>query len=154
MTARDLQKAVADDLQALFASDQFKTPVGDMAAPRVFSQFLPKLDSDDEDDPFPYIIVRLDSGTIETQTDPHKIALVLIIGVFDDDLQNQGHKSVLEIIERIQLHYEETPALAEFYRTDPFSWALQDEQSWPYFYGAVNLNFKAPAPRAKWSDLV
>lgn len=154
MTARELQKDIVADLRELFASDQFKTPDGGMAAPRVFSQYLPKLESDDDDDPFPYIIVRLDSGNIETQTDPHKIAVILVIGIFDDRLENQGHESVLEIIERIQLHYEETPALKEFVFVDPFNWALQDEQSYPYFFGAVNLNFHAPAPRAKWSDLV
>ena len=59
-----------------------------------------------------------------------------------------------EIIERIQQHYEETPALKEFVCADPFNWALQDEPSYPYFYGAVNLVFHAPAPRAKWSELV
>lgn len=154
MTARELQEAIKNDLKALFASDRYKTPDGEMAAPGVYKQFLPMQDSDDDDNPFPYIIVRLDSGGIESQTDPHKVAVLLVIGIYDDDQQNNGHESVLEIIERIQQHYEGTPALGEFVFTDPFGWALQDEQSYPYFYGAVNLSFNAPAPRAKWSELV
>ena len=120
----------------------------------IYPQFLPQLESDDDTDPFPYIIVRIDSGGIETQTDPHKISVILVIGIFEDSLENEGHESVLEIIERIQQHYEETPALKEFVCADPFNWALQDEPSYPYFYGAVNLVFHAPAPRAKWSELV
>lgn len=154
MTARDLQKAIKADLRALFANDQFKTPDDHMASPQLFSQFLPKRKTDDEEDPFPYIIVRIDSGGIDTQTDPHKVVVLLVIGIYDDDEQNNGHEAVLEIIERIQRHYEETPALKEFVFTDPFGWALQDEESYPYYYGAVNLTFNAPAPRAKWSDLV
>ena len=62
---------------------------------------------------------------------------------------------MLEILEVIQQHYEETPLLdGQFVFTDPFNWALQDEESYPYFFGAANLNFELPAPRRKWSDLV
>lgn len=154
MTARELQEAIRKDLTALFERDRYKTPDGGEAAPGVYKQALPLLNSDDEDDPFPYIIVRLDSGGIDTPTDPHKIAVLLVIGIFDDNQQNNGHETVLEIIERIQQHYEEIPALGEFQFTDPFGWALQDEQSYPYFYGAANLSFNAPAPRTKWSELV
>ncbi len=154
MTARDLQDYIVEDLQKVFRRDHFKTPDGKMAAPRVYAQYLPKKETNDEDDPFPYIIVRLDSGSIEKQTDPHKIAVILLVGIFDDNLDNQGHRSVLEIIERIQFHYEETPALKEFVFIDPFNWALQDEESYPYYFGAVNLTFQGPAPRAKWSELV
>ena len=82
-------------------------------------------------------------------------AVILVIGIYDDNPANQGHKAVLEIIERIQAHYEGTPLLAgQFVFDDPFNWVLQDEQSWPYFYGACNLTFKLPAPRTKASDLV
>lgn len=154
MTARELQHDVAEDLREMFKHDLYKTPTDGTSPPNVFKQFLPKLESDDEDDPFPYIIVRVDSGGIDSQTDPHKVALILVIGIYDDDTQNQGHATVLEIIERIQQHYEETPALAEFVFTDPFGWALQDEETYPYYYGAVNLTFNAPAPRTKASDLV
>jgi len=154
MNARDLQAAVAEDLTALLAHDHFKTPDGEKAAPKAYPQQLPKRDSNDDEDPFPYVIVRIDSGGIDSQTDPHKVALLLLIGIFDDDKSNQGHNSVLEIIERIQRHYEETPLLAnQFKFIDPFHWALQDEESWPYFFGACNLSFELPPPRVKWSEL-
>ena len=154
MTSRKLQKAIKADLRELFATDQFTTPDGQIASPAPYPQFLPPPETADDTDPFPYIIVRIDSGGIETQTDPHKISIIVVIGIFEDSLENKGHESVLEIIERIQQHYEETPALKECVCADPFNWALQDETSYPYFYGAVNLVFHAPAPRAKWSEIV
>lgn len=154
MTARELQQDVVEDLRELFKHDLYNTPSDGKSAPNVFSQYLPKLQNEDDDDPFPYIIVRVDSGGIDTPTDPHKVALILVIGIYDDNELNQGHATVLEMIERIQMHYEETPVLKEFSFTDPFGWALQDEQSWPYYFGAVNLTFNAPAPRTKASDLV
>lgn len=150
-----LQDALVSDLQKLFENRRYKTPDGGTAALSVFSQNLPKRVSEDDDDPFPYIIVRIDSGDIDTQTDPYKVAVFLLIGIFDDDAKNQGHRAVLEIMEVIQQQYEETPLLdGQFTFTDPFHWALQDEESYPYFFGGVEVNFTLPAPRRKWSDLV
>lgn len=155
MNARILQDALVADLTELFKDRRYHAPISDDTALSVFSQNLPKRESEEDDDPFPYIIVRIDSGAIESQTDPHKVAVLLLVGVYDDDKENQGHRAVLEIMEVIQQHYEETPLLdGQFTFTDPFNWALQDEESYPYFFGAANLNFTLPAPRRKWSDLV
>lgn len=155
MNARLLQDAMVADLSELFKDRRYKAPDGRDVSLSVFAQNLPKRQSEDDDDPFPYIIVRIDSGNIETQTDPHKVAVILLIGNYDDSPENQGHRAVLEIMELIQQHYEEMPLLAEkFIFTDPFNWALQDEESYPYYFGAANLTFKLPAPRRKWSDLV
>lgn len=109
--------------------------------------FPPPGDDDEETDPFPYILVRLDSGGIESQTDAHRIAVILLVGIFDDDPINQGHVAVMEILERIQRHYTETPVLGAFQVRDPIRWYLQDEASYPYFFGAMDLTFSAPAPR-------
>ena len=155
MTARDLQDALIADLNELFKDRRYKTPAGENAPLIAYPQNLPKRKSEEDDDPFPYIIARIDSGGIESQTDPHKVAVLLLVGIFDDDERNQGHRAVLEVLELIQRHYEETPLLdGQFTFTDPFNWALQDEDSYPYFFGAANINFTLPAPRRKWSDLV
>ena len=155
MNALKLQDAIVSDLQRLFEKRRYKTPDGETAAVSVFAQNLPKRESEDEDDPFPYIIVRLDSGDIENQASACKVSVFLLVGVFDDDKQNQGHKTVLEMVEAIQRHYEETPLLnSQFVFTDPFHWALQDEESYPYFFGGIEISFDIPAPRRKWSELV
>ena len=154
MNARVLQDAIVADLNTLFKDRRFKTPDGGQAAPTFYPQNLPKRQSDEDPDPFPYGIVRLDSGAIENQTDPHKVAVIVLIGIYDDRPENQGHRAVLEIMEVIQQHYEETPLLArQFTFADPFNWALQDEESYPFFFGACNLIFNTPAPRRKCSDL-
>lgn len=174
MNARALQIAVKENLEALFAGTILKAPPEVPAdrpayqldgpeqeppeeSPRtapisIFEQELPIRDAGGED-PFDYIIVRLDTGGVDSPTDPHKVNVILLIGVYDDDKLNQGHKTVLEIIERIQDHYEQQPTLADgaFRFTDPFHWALQDEPSFPYFYGACNLAFHTYAPRTEGS---
>ena len=179
MNARELQTAIREDLETLFSGIPYKVPPeadGNCpayqtgmdhspdeetppqedpkgAAIRVFEQGLPIQDAE-SDDPYPYIIVRLDTGGIDTPTDPHKINVVLLIGIYDDDRKNQGHKTVLEVIERIQAHYEKNPTLSRgaFQFSDPFKWVLQDEPSYPYFYGACNLAFNTYADRTEVSE--
>lgn len=170
MTARELQTALMEDLDELFKDSRFKTPDNRMLPPKAYRQALPKRDAQDEEAPFPYIIVRLDHGGIEATTDPHKVAVLLIVGIYDDaldesrepppeipdggeptwDTRNFGWEAVLEIMERIQAHFEKQPGLGqrgEFYFDGPFHWALQDEDSYPYYIGACELEFTLAAPR-------
>ena len=51
------------------------------------------------------------------------------LGEQEWDNRNFGTMAVLEVIERIQEHYEKRPALCggKFYIDGPFHWALQDE---------------------------
>ena len=180
MTARIFQEALVADLTELFSGDYYKTPevlpqeewpewlkerpelqkdfnTHRMDHPKAYAQFLPKRESDDADDPFPYIIARLYDGAIENQEDAYKINAILLVGVFDDDPANQGHYTVLEIMERIQRHFEERPVLAEKFRlsnAEPVQWALQDEESFPYFFGACYLSFDLLPPRNERSKFV
>lgn len=102
MTARDLQVRLQQDLTELFKDRRYKTPDGKMEPVHVFRQNLPKRKSEEDEDPFPYIIVALDSGGVKDQMTAHKIAVVFRIGIYDDDLTNQGHASVLAIMETMQ----------------------------------------------------
>ena len=158
INARGLQRAVMDDLRKLFQNDRFKTPDGGTASLKIYAQQLPKLPlREDEDEAdgselFPFIVVRVMGGKIESPAEAHEVTLLLWIGVFDDDLKNEGHDAVLEIIERVQQHYQENPTLGAAFFKDPFEWVLQDEESFPLFYGGCSLIFQLPAPRVEWSE--
>ena len=155
MTARELQKDLAADLLRIFKDRRYLNPDGERVQLQTFEQNLPKREHGDDEDPFPYIIVRLDSGGVNSQLEAHKIEVILVIGVFDDSLENKGHEAVLEILEVIQEHYEGQPGLnGKFRMEDPFTWALQDEESYPYYYGAAQMTWSASAPRRKGSQFV
>lgn len=128
MTARDLQVRLQQDLTELFKDRRYKTPDGKMEPVHVFRQNLPQRKSEEDKDPFPYIIVVLDSGGVKDQMTAHEIAVVFRIGIYDDDLTNQGHASVLAIMETMQQHYEESNTLGPFAFNDDgdgFAWALR-----------------------------
>lgn len=153
ITAGRLQREIAADLETLFKNDRFQTPDGKQSAPKAYAQFLPRRESDDAEDPFPYLIVRVESGGVESPAEPHEVVFTVIIGIYNDNPANNGHFEVLEIIERIQLHYAENPCLGAAVESLPFHYALQDEESYPYFIGACSLTFHLPAPQPVWSDL-
>lgn len=155
MTARNLQQAIIQDLKNLFKKRRYKDSEGNSVAINVFEHDVPERTSDDAPEAFPYIIVRLTGGRIDTQTDPHKVSVMLLVGIYDESVNHKGCSTVVEILELIQSHYEGKPLLAgQFVFQDPFVWVTQDELSYPYYFGAANTTWSTPAPRREWSDLV
>ena len=96
----------------------------------------------------PYIIVRLETGSTKSGTDPQEVLVTLLFGYFDDSPENNGHKGVLGMIQKVHERFEKQPMLAnQFMFQDPFDLALQDEESFPYFFGAASMTFKTAAIR-------
>ena len=149
MVPEMLQDDLIEEMKKLFAEDHFKAPSGERIPINVFPQSLPMYESDEDDDPAPYIIVRLvdgeDSGTSDSN---HLVKVILVIGIFDDDLINQGHRDVLHIINTVYKRFMTDPNLNNKYVYDgPFLWEVQDDAYHPYFFGAVTMSFSIPAIR-------
>lgn len=148
MTAQMLQEALVRDIEKIFQGDRFSNSLGKRVPLNVFEQNLPITQSEDDPDPVPYIIVRLETGTTKSGTDPQEVLVTLLVGIIDEDTQNIGHKTVLGILQKIHERFEKEPMLDNKYRfQDPFDWALQDEESFPYFFGAASMTFQTSAIR-------
>ena len=98
------------------------------------------------------MIVRVETRQPKGGVEPQEVFVTLLIGYFDDDAGNNGHKGVLGIIQKIQERFMKEPMLAkQFYfmndEQHPFDWALQDEESFPYFFGAASMTFATAAIR-------
>ena len=158
MIAIELQDDLIEELQDLFRNEKFKNesydPTDETSQKyvpiRMFSQDLPIESSreDDEDNHFPYLIVKLDSGKMPDETSAHEVKVVILIGIFDDSNNNQGHRDVLHIINMIYERFAKKPMLKHQYVAKmPFEWALQDENVHPYFFGGIEMSFDIPAVR-------
>lgn len=148
MTATMLQEEIVKELEAIFRGDLFKNSLGEYAKLNVYEQQLPIREDEDSPDPMPYIIVRLETGSTKSGTDPQEVLVTLLFGYFDDSPENNGHKGVLGMIQKVHERFEKQPMLAnQFMFQDPFDWALQDEESFPYFFGAASMTFKTAAIR-------
>lgn len=162
MIATFLQDDLAADLAETFKHFRLKNPQGETASLNIFKQSLPIPTAKDipdtvtdedleegiynaeaEEDPYPYIIVRVEQGTIENIDQEQAVIVNLIIGVIDRDYKNQGHKDVLNIIQKIYERFAKNAILAKKYEcVMPIEWALQDEESYPYFFGGMALKFE------------
>lgn len=166
MTPSDLQDALCEEIKKVLSDMIFTNPKGEEVEMQTFAQALPhRLESletpaEDEEytgeedfqigDPYPYTLVMIDTGKI---TEPIMIKMVLVIGIYDNDSKNQGHKRILNIIQKINERFTKNPTLKGVFcmSSDSFDFALPDDDTYPYFFGAVNMTWET-APYRREED--
>ena len=150
MTQENLLDAVVDDLKRLFTHDRLANSMGAEREIRVFPQDLPCREGDDEETqpdklPEPYVLVRLQNGTL-----PEQGGTANSQGHFGGlrvrpDPNRQGYRDALHIVNSIMTHYGANGVVGGKYVLQyPIEWATQEEETHPYYFAAVSLNFEAP----------
>ena len=145
-----LQDELVEEIKGLLSNNLYKKPGTKKKVPiNVFPQSIPVNETDDEDDPVPYVIVRLNSGKdAGTRDSNHAVKLVVIIGIWDDNRNSQGHRDVMNIIDKIYERFQTNPNLnGVAVHSGEFNWALQEDGYFPYFFGACSLDFHIAAVR-------
>lgn len=151
MTQEFLQDAVVEDLEDLFGDLRLVNSLGVERAVRVFAQDLPIREGDDEETdpeapPEPYVLVRLKEGSLPGNGEALTASMVLIICVHDRDPGRQGYRDALHIVNEILLHYGECDVVGGRYQVQyPIKWATQEDDTHPYYFAAMALDFEAPA---------
>lgn len=163
MVATFLQDDLVEELKNIFSGFYLKNPMGELSEINVFSQALPIpapvappedaepelieegfIDTDPKrvEDPYPYAIVRIEDGKITTIDGDQTVTILIILGVYDESLANQGHKDVLNMIQKIYERFAKNAILAQKYECEhPIQWSLQEEESYPYYIGGIALTF-------------
>lgn len=166
MVAAFLQSELAEELKRIFSDVRLKSPRGGKSSINIFEQFLPMPEPLDQGetapellenglaeeqtapDPYPYILVRIADGEIEDENSAQKVNITLLIGTFEPDYDKQGHKDILNIIARIYERFAKFPVLNGKYTIQyPVLWTLQDEESYPFYFGGAYLAFEIAAVR-------
>lgn len=155
MTPFQLQKDLCDEIENILKDMLFKDVSDNLVQMRAYPQELPKreqtvtpgnimADEEYEEDPYPFCVVRLDSGSMRTPQEANEIKTVLVLGVYDDDVGRQGHTAILNAINRISERFMKNPILRAQYRLNydaGISWTLDDEDRYPYYFGAMEMTF-------------
>lgn len=172
MVATFLQDDLVEELKEIFKDFRLKNPMGELSEINVFPQELPvpapatppeeseadpmlleeglagETDPVGAEDPYPYAIVRIEDGEIRTIDGEQTITLLIILGAYDNSLKNQGHKDILNMIQKIYERFAKNAILAGKYEClHPMQWSLQEEGSYPYFIGGMALSFSVAAIR-------
>lgn len=157
MTPLELQDMLVAEMEKLFYDWLYKNPNYNPNDPesqeriplQIFSQHIPTTSANSEADPVPYIIVRLSSGDDSGAGDSNNVVnVVIIVGIWDDNEAAQGHRDILNIIQKVYQRFSENPSLndkAAF--TGEFHWAAQEDNYFPFYFGACQISFNIPALR-------
>lgn len=149
-TAQLCQDAMVEMLSQLFEGQKFEGQTGRKPL-KVYKQDLPipeEVDDDVDTDAAaaPYIVVRMIGGQIPDDTSPQEVDFSLTICAYDTGRHRQGFQDVANIKEDIVQRVCSAPYFGgSFTIKKPVTWALQTEDSHPYYYGAVFLSCTVPA---------
>jgi len=144
-----MQQALCDELGELFHNKKFSGQEGRKAL-RIFKQNLP-IDTGYDDDvdtdaaAAPYIVVLLSGGEVPDKSSPQTVEVMLTICCYDDGLEREGYQDVQNIKEDIIQHFCEKPWFGGAFTVQfPMSWAMQMDDTHPYYFGAVLMTCTAP----------
>ena len=141
MTILNFQEELAKDVEHILKDVVTTNAAGErIHGVTVYKQQLPVITSDEEDESkfFPYAIVRLDDS-------PWMVTADVLLGLHDAEPSNQGHQHILVMCQRLIDRYAAEPLLAKKYRAEQdMEWAVQDADTYPYFFGGVRIKFSVP----------
>lgn len=157
LTARAAHDAMIAELEKLFDGMTFTSPVSDdpdypaagQRALNVYGQMMPIQTVDDEivdtiESLAPAIQVRIDSGTVKGPEKQQQVTLAIVICTWDNDTEREGIVEVYNIIQRIMTRFMSDPVFGAFEAQYPMDWAIQQEETPPYYYGAVSIPVALP----------
>jgi hypothetical protein len=139
--------------QSLPVPEPITPPEGDVD-PEIIEEGLAASEIENQAAPFPYAIVRLTDGKIEQIDQNQTVTVLVIFGVYDMAYDSQGHKDILHMIQKVEERFGKNALLAGKYEcVMPINWALQDEDSYPFYVGGLTLNFETLGIRRE-DDLI
>ena len=145
-TATGLQMELISELKKVFKGVRFKSEDGTMWEPGIYPQRLPLSQNDDDDETSfaPYILVILNDFTIESWAEPKKISIALLFCAWDGGSERTGDRDNAIMMDRVLERLRKNPEVGNFTLDLPIEGAWQDQDTYPYFYSALELNFLAP----------
>lgn len=144
------QDALVEMLEELFDGKKFTGQEGRKAL-RVFKQDLDIPEDNDEDvdldiSSAPYIKVAMTGGEIPNDNSPQLVEFSLTICAYDTGKKREGFRDVANIKEDIIQRVCTRPYFGgAFTILKPIAWAIQQDTTPPYYFGACVLTCTAPA---------
>lgn len=143
-----LQKALLKEVTNILSDMQFETSEGEtVTGVTGYEQRLPQITEDDEDSSkfFPYAVVRATNWLTKGDTDPWHVTLDVLFGIYDEAKDSHGHEQIMNMIQRVADRFIYEPLLDHSYRAEQTIDAeLQDEDTYPYYFGGIEFTFTAP----------
>lgn len=144
------QDALIEMLEELFKGKKYSGQEGRKAL-TVYKQDLPvpqdnDVDADTDEAAAPYIVVQMTGGHIRDEDEPQTVDFSIIVCCYDTGIKREGYQDVANIKEDIVQRVCTAPYFGgAFTILKPIAWALQVDDTAPYYFGACTLTCTAPA---------
>lgn len=161
ITIIGLLDSMEKELGELFAGMLFPSVSGEMTGIHIWKQDIPLRHIDQEaavrevceEDIFPYCAIRAAAG--EILCNPQTVLLSLTFGLYDNSVKNDGSIRILNLIERVSQRFLESHILDERYilsRTKPIKWELAKGDTFPFYYGVMEMEWERPSRTEREDD--
>ncbi len=149
MTPVQFAEDLAMELKVVLGHIRLPAPSGEESGIHIFTFGLPiEKTKGAREGKFPYVLITLEEGGVKGRTEPQKVKVSLLIGVYDNGMGNQGKAWVMNIINDIGERFLANPVLGPcYYADDEVTWVMDREEEYPYHYGMVGMVFNIPTVR-------
>lgn len=144
------QNALIEVLEDLFAGKKYSGQQSRKPL-KFFKQDLPvpeenDYESDTDSACAPYVVVKMAGGEIKDDDEPQSVDFELIICAYDVGKERAGAQDVCNIKEDIIQRICSAPYFGGIFTVlKPIVWALQTDDTYPYYFGVVKFSCTAPA---------
>jgi hypothetical protein len=115
----------------------------------VYPQNLPIKKEIKDTSHFPFILVSLEEINIENQNTDEENLIYLVFGNHDANENRQGYKDIINMITKVKDYLISTHLICGKYELGyPVRCVFQKEDTFPVYYGGMELRFKLPCTGA------
>lgn len=148
MVIAELQRDLVEEIGVIIKDIQTMSTKGELVCGATgYEQRLPLVNEDDEDQSeyFPYYIVRITEASTADDDEPWVVPVDIYFGVYNADKDALGHRSILNMMQRVIDRFAAEPLFnGKFRALQDIHIALQDEDTYPFYFGAVEIKFQVP----------
>lgn len=92
----------------------------------------------------PFTLLKLNTGGQKNYNSSHITNVSILVGMYDETLTT-GYQDVALALNDIMQNIKDYPIIEGMFELDyesPIDWEIADEETYPHFFGGINLNFK------------
>lgn len=157
MTNNQLERSLIEEIEALSSDIHLEGIDGQEKRLKGYAEAIPQLplptnwneetgdgfgESDPEDALIPYFIVK--TTEISYQEGEGVAKLYLLFCICDHSQEMQGYQTLWNLLNRITGRFRADTILDAFYCEKRMKAVIQDEDTYPYFFGGIEMEWNLP----------
>lgn len=154
LTPKAAHDAMVAEMEQLFDGMTFTGRKGEQVPLNIYGQFFPIQSAHDNialndlqrlKELAPSLQVRIEGGAVKAPHAQQQVTFIITACAFDRGKERDGITEVYIITQEIMNHFMEDPYFGSMFETQfPMDWAIQQEETAPFYYGAVSIPVALP----------